>query len=322
MGKQDRDAVNPGAAFCVHEQEGAPMSSYRPLAMSVLSFVLTVGFPFAQTRTSEPVESIMARVAENQDHALELRSAYIYNQNVLIRFFRGNGKLAREEYREYTVTPGPKDTSKTLLSFRGKYERGGKYIEYTQPGYEYRDVDIDGALIGSLADDLTHDKGSRDGISVDLFPLTSKSQAGYRFALEGKEEYRGREVFRIGFKPASMDDEHVFEDTPWAGLILVDAQEYQPVMVTTHLAKGLPLFVKTVLGTNLRGLGFKISFEKQDDGLWFPVTYGGEFEVKAVFFYKRKMAIALRNSAFQHVRVDTRVTFGDSPGSGEAKQAP
>lgn len=291
-------------------------------SMPVLWFVLTGGLALVEPQASEPVESIMGRVAENQDRTLELRSAFVYNQDVLIRFFRGNGKLAREESREYAVTPGPKDTTKTLLNFRGKYEKGGRYIEYTKPGYEYKDLDIDGALMESLADDLTHDKGSRDGIAVDLFPLTSKSQAGYRFALEGKEEYRGREVFRISFKPAVMDDEHVFEETPWAGLILVDALEYQPVLVTTHLAKGLPFLVKTVLGTNLRGLGFKVSYERQDDGLWFPVNYGGEFEVKAVFFYKRKMAVALRNFGFRHVRVDTQVTFGDPSTSEEVKRVP
>jgi hypothetical protein len=290
--------------------------------MPVLWFVLTGGLALAKPQASEPVESIMGRVAENQDRTLELRSAFVYNQDVLIRFFRGNGKLAREESREYTVTPGPKDTTKTLLNFRGKYEKGGRYIEYTKPGYEYKDLDIDGALMESLADDLTHDKGSRDGIAVDLFPLTGKSQAGYRFALEGKEEYRGREVFRISFKPAVMDDEHVFEETPWAGLLLVDALEYQPVLVTTHLAKGLPFLVKTVLGTNLRGLGFKVSYERQDDGLWFPVNYGGEFEVKAVFFYKRKMAVALRNFGFQRVRVDTQVTFGAPSTSEEVKRVP
>jgi len=298
------------------------MSGFMPFSMPILWCVLTGGLASAQPLADESVESIMARVAENQDRALELRSAYVYNQDVLIRFFRGHGKLAREEYREYTVIPGPKDTAKTLLSFRGKYEKGGKYVEYTKPGYEYKDLDIDGALMDSLADDLTQDKESRDGIAVDLFPLTSKSQAGYRFTLEGKEEYRDRQVYRISFKPALMDDDHVFEETPWAGLILVDSLEYQPVLVTTHLAKGLPFLVKTVLGTNLKGLGFKVSYEKQDDGLWFPVNYGGEFEVKAVFFYKRKMAIALRNSGFQHVRVDTHVTFEDSPASDQVTRVP
>jgi hypothetical protein len=298
------------------------MPTFILFSMPVLWFALAGGCPAAQPQADETVESIMWRVAENQDKALELRSAFVYNQDVIIRFFRSNGKLAREEYREYNVTPGPRDTQKTLTSFRGKYEKGGRYFEYTKPGYEYKDVDIDGALMGSLADDLTHDKESRDGISVNLFPLTTRSQAGYRFTLEGREEYRGNSVFRISFEPAVMDNDVVFESTPWAGLILVDVHDYQPVLVTTHLAKGLPFLVKTVLGTNLKGLGFKISYERQDDGLWFPVNYGGEFEVKAVFFYKRKMAVTLRNHDFQRVRVDTQVTFGNPAGTGETDQIP
>ncbi len=133
------------------------MSSCRHLGMLILCFVLVGGLLFAQSKAVESVESIMARVAENQDRALELRSAYVYSQDVLIRFFRGSGKLTREEHREYTVTPGPTNTEKTLLRFRGKYEKGGKYIEYDKPGYEYKDLDIDGALMDSLADDLTHE---------------------------------------------------------------------------------------------------------------------------------------------------------------------
>ena len=298
------------------------MPAFMLFSVPFFCFVIAGGYSTPQPQADETVESIMRRVAENQDKAQGLRSAFVYNQDLLIRFFRGNGKLAREEYREYNVTPGPADTKKTLVNFRGKYEKGGRYFEYTKPGYEYKGVDIDGDIMESLADDLTHDKQSRDGISVDLFPLTTRSQAGYRFTLEGREEYRGRSVFRISFKPASTDNKAVFESTPWAGLILVDAVDYQPVLVTTHLAKGLPFLVKTVLGTNIKGLGFKISYEKQDDGLWFPVNYGGEFDVKAVFFYKRKMAITLRNHDFQRVRVDTNVTFGNPVGTGETNQRP
>ena len=69
--------------------------------------------------------------------------------------------------------------------------------------------------------------------------------------------------------------------------------------------------VKTLLGTNLKGLGFKLTYEKFDEGLWFPVTYGAEFEVKAVFFYKRKIAIALNNKGFQHARVEAKVSFDE-----------
>ena len=38
---------------------------------------------------------------------------------------------------------------------------------------------------------------------------------------------------------------------------------------------------------------------------------GGEFEVKAVFFYKRRFAVALTNSGFQRADVSTRVRFGE-----------
>ncbi len=71
----------------------------------------------------------------------------------------------------------------------------------------------------------------------------------------------------------------------------------------------MPVVVKTLLGTNLKGLGFKLTYEKFDEGLWFPVSYGAEFEVRAVFFYKRKIAIALSNNGFKHAQVETKVSF-------------
>ncbi len=89
----------------------------------------------------------------------------------------------------------------------------------------------------------------------------------------------------------------------------MDTQEYQPVFVSTHLAKGLPVVVKTLLGTNLKGLGFKLTYNKFDEGLWFPVTYGAEFELKAVFLYKRKISIALNNSGFKHALVATKLSY-------------
>ena len=53
----------------------------------------------------EPADLIMARVAPNQDRAQQTRSAFVYHQSMLIRFQRSNHKLAREEQREYVVTP-------------------------------------------------------------------------------------------------------------------------------------------------------------------------------------------------------------------------
>jgi hypothetical protein len=40
----------------------------------------------------------------------ELRKSYVYNQKILARLLRTNSKLAREELRQYTVTPDGKST--------------------------------------------------------------------------------------------------------------------------------------------------------------------------------------------------------------------
>src|SRR6266571_3678416 len=119
------------------------------------------------------VEEIMARVAANQERSQELRAAFVYRQSLLVRFKRGNGRLAREEVREFTVTPKPLGSEKTLVRFAGKYERDGKLIDYSEPGFTYKDLDLDGELIDDFADDFAGDRDSRDGIARDLFPLTA-----------------------------------------------------------------------------------------------------------------------------------------------------
>lgn len=254
------------------------------------------------------VESIMARVAENQDRAEALRQAYVYSQSLILRFRRGNGKVAREETREYVVAPTEKGTRKDLVRFAGSYEKDGRMIPYSKPGFTYKDTDLDGEIIDDLADDLANDRKSRDGIAAELFPLTTNEQRKYRFELKKTEGYRGRRVHRINFHPRKESwDEN--DGTPWAGEILVDAAELQPVLVTTRLAKGIPVAIRVLLGTNLKGLGFKLAYQKFDEGIWFPVSYGAEFELKAVFFYKRNIAIALNNSGFKKGIVAANISF-------------
>lgn len=279
--------------------------------MRILACVLSIlscSFPVA-AQHQESVQDIVAKLAANQDRSRELRSAFVYHQTLVLRFRRGDGKLAREELREYTVTPNASGTNKTMIRFIGKYEKDGKLFEYNEPGYTYKDLDIDGELIDDFAEDLANEKDSRDGIPTNLFPLTSEQQKRYVFAIKGKEDYRGKAVYRISFKPAKPEKDDPEGGIPWAGEILVDAQEYQPVLVTTHLARGVPLVVRTLLGTNFKQLGFKIAYQQFEDGIWFPVNYGCEFELKAVFFYKRKIALALSNTGILRAQVATRISF-------------
>ncbi len=263
----------------------------------------------------EPPGIIMAKVAINQDRAQEIRSAFVYHQSMLIRFKRGNGKLAREEEREYTVTPTDKGFKKDLTHFVGKYEKSGQLIAYDKPGYQYKGTDIDGAFANSLADSMTNDKETRDGFGKDPLPLTSKMQEKFIFHLEGEENYRGTQVYRVTFKPKKLslfdcDDD---DASCWAGEALIDVHEYQPVLVTSWLAKSIPKAVQILLGTNVKHLGLKVAYKKFDEGLWFPVSYGSEFEVRGLFFYKRTIALSAINSGFHKADVTSTVSFGFIP---------
>jgi len=185
------------------------------------------------------VDQIMARVAENQARAQDMRRAYVYNQKVLARFHRSSGKLTREEKLEYLVTPTPGGMDKKLTHFEGKVDRSGRFITYDEPGKEIKDLDIDGDLMRDMVNDMTGDKESKDGLAHDMFPLTAKEQAKYIFTMEDKEAYRGRQIYRVSFRPKP----HV-EDAEWKGEALIDAAECQPVMVTTKFAIRIPMAVR------------------------------------------------------------------------------
>jgi hypothetical protein len=174
----------------------------RVLPVVILSFAILPALAEDPT-----VDQIMARVAENQARAQDMRRAYIYNQKVLARFHRTNGKLAREEKSEYLVTPSPAGVDKKLTHFEGKYERDGKFVSYDWSGQEIKKLDIDGDLIRDMVNDMTADKDSKDGIGHDMFPLTAAEQAKYILTLEGQEVYRGRQIYRVSFRPKPHEED-------------------------------------------------------------------------------------------------------------------
>ena len=74
------------------------------------------------------IASIMSRVGINQAKSQDLRENYVYTQKQLLRLVRGGGKIAREERREYVITPKHRGIHKELMHFEGKYESHGKYF--------------------------------------------------------------------------------------------------------------------------------------------------------------------------------------------------
>jgi hypothetical protein len=269
--------------------------------MLPLLWVLMLAPPdaLAASQAARSAEEIMTRVAANQDRAQKLRSEYIYQQHIRIVTRRTNGKLAREETTDYLVTPTPQVTKKDLKHIEGRYWHKGKYLEFHSEPVPQSDS-LDGDLIHDLRDDLTSDQ-SKDGLGRNLFPLTSEEQKHYRFELAGEETLRGRNVYRVKFRPADKDD------LTWAGEALIDREEFQPVTVFTHLSRRIPFWIRTMLGTNLPGIGFNVEYRRFDEGVWFPVSFGTEFRLRAVFFINRDIIISLENSAFERAKVESKI---------------
>ncbi len=266
---------------------------------------------FAQTESAPDVHEIMGRVAQSQAASIEVRKDFVYDQEELLRMKRAGGNLAREERVTYTVLPSDSGVSRKLVNCDGKYELKGHFISYTQPGFHYKGLDIDGDLMGSF-EDSTGESKALDGISHDYFPLTAERQAKYKFTLEGTETVHGRLAYRIRFVP--LDKSSIFDDddgdsAAWKGVALIDAEDYQPVSVDTQLAGRVPLAVKLLLGTDIRGLGFSISYRRVADGIWFPVSFGGEFEVRGLFLYRRNISVSLVNKNFRRADVTSTVAY-------------
>jgi hypothetical protein len=279
----------------------------RTAAPFALGLLLS-GALWAQTPN---VDSIMSQVAAHQDQAEQVRARYTYTQKVRIRAIHSNGKLSREESCVYNVIPNDKGTKKDLAQCRGCYESKGQFVEYHKSGESNPDrkIDIDADLLPGLRDDLVNDKESKDGLAKHLFPLTSAEAKKYQYGLAGEENYRGEPVYRVKFWPKKEHEGFDDEKTVWAGETLIDKADLQPISITTHMAKGLPLLVKTMMGTNLHQLGFAVSYRRFDGAVYFPVSYGAEFDVKAVFFYKRTFTIALENTDFRRGQAESQITF-------------
>jgi hypothetical protein len=252
---------------------------------------------------SASADDIMKRVAENQDRAQNERINYLYDQHVRVDVRYKSGKLGAEEIADYTVTPAPKAIDRKETAFHGRYLKKGSYTEVsTQPKDEQG---INASLAGSFRDSC-FDKDSKDGLDKEFFPLTTGEQKDLRFELVGEQEIAGRKAFRIRFGPQKP------HDFTWAGEAVIDEEDFQPVSVYTRLSRKLPLAVRTLLGTDVPGLGFNVHYRRLDHSVWFPDSFGTEFRLKAVFFIDRTITVSLENKNFKRTASESQITY-DQP---------
>jgi hypothetical protein len=269
------------------------------MSIPIVLVLLMTGLSFAKgtepPKSSLTATDIMARVAANQDRSQAARKEYVYKQHIHIVSHKHNGRLAREETADFDMIPTPDGTQKKLTQLTGRYSKGGRYLSFS--GEPVPDENsLDGDLIKDFRDDLSNDK-SKDGLGKDLFPLTSEEQRNYAFELLGRAVEDGRNVYHIGFRPKDKDE------ITWAGEAYIDAAEFEPVRVFTKLSRRIPFLVRTMLGTDLPGIGFNVVYKRLDEGIWFPATFGTEFRIHAFFFINRDITISLQNSAFERTHV-------------------
>lgn len=269
--------------------------------LRLIGVLVFAGLLLPHARADEPLsaENIMARVAANQDHSEKLRSQYVYQQHIHVVSRKSNGKILREETTDYHVVPKPVGVERTLQQLTGRYWHGGKYLNFEGEPVPAADS-TDGELVHSFREDLTNDD-SKDGLARDLFPLTTEEQQTYQFRLMGEETFEGRKTFHIAFTPKNTDD------IDWAGEAFIDENEFQPMYVFTKLSRRMPFGVRTVLGTDLPGIGFAVHYRRQEDGVWFPTSLGSEFRIHVLFFFNRNMSISMENKAFEHTHVESKI---------------
>lgn len=265
-------------------------------------FAASAGFSQAPS-----IDGIMGRVAANQAKSVEARKQFVYRQKELVSMHQSGGKTTCEQRREYAITPTPDGIERRLAS---KPEKKG----------DVRSCNVD--FLGGPGEELsvaTRSEGdsfslsasfgeTKDGVPRGLFPLTAEEQRLYTYTLAGAEVYAGRQVYRVTFRPNKRKDASGNQGC-WKGEALIDAEEFQPVQVSTDLAHGIPLPVRILLGTNVHGLGFTVGYRRLADGVWFPSGFGGEFSVRALFFIKEEVSVNVTNSDFRRTDVKSTLTY-------------
>jgi hypothetical protein len=260
----------------------------------------------------------MARVAANQDRAEAERAHYVFVQHATMSSRKGK-TVQCEEVTDYRITPSDSGMHDELVKLDGRLRVNGNYVTYhtlapdTDSSKVENDKDSVSVTIGGESADrdmvehmrsnLMHDK-SKDGLNSRLFPLTSKEQADYDFQLAGQERLNGHDVYHITFHPKNK------ENFGWKGDAFVDVTTFQPVLVTTGMARKIPFAVRTFLGTNLPGLGFTVVYAPQPDGVWFPASFSTEFKIHVLYFFHRDIVLDAQNRDFEKTHVTSRM-LGD-----------
>ena len=107
----------PRAILASRSRNGAYLAVETEMKLIIFSALAA-----AAAAQTPDVQTIMENVGRNQAQTVALRQEFTFHQRQLLKMNRGNGKVAREEHREYDITPNGLGVRKELIRFEGKYE--------------------------------------------------------------------------------------------------------------------------------------------------------------------------------------------------------
>lgn len=288
-----------------------------------LSFAVLLPCAVACAESGPPAQhlsaaAIMARAATLQDQAQAERARYVYVQHATVSSRRGH-TLHCQEITDIRIAPSGSGSHEQLLDLKGRLLLKGRYIDYHTLAADKGHPEDDGSVSVEIGDDYADrdmvenmrknllGTNSKDGINSNLFPLTTKEQAGEEFRYIGREPLNNRTVDHIAFRPKDKSD------YGWKGDAYIDTVTGEPVVVSTALSRRIPLAVRMLLGTNVPGLGFTVVYAPQPDGVWFPVSFSTEFKIHVLFFFRRTILIDAWNRDFEKTHVTARILGPATP---------
>jgi hypothetical protein len=75
------------------------------------------------------------------------------------------------------------------------------------------------------------------------------------------------------------------------------------------LSRRIPLVVRTLFGTDVPGLGFNVQYKRVADSVWFPVSFGTEFRLHAVFVINRTITVSMENKNFKRATAESSIRY-------------
>jgi len=262
--------------------------------MKALACILLASAALAEPRR---IDEIMRRVADNQAKSVEARKQFVYRQQEAVRMLHSNGKPTCEQQREYTVTPLPQGIERKLVSRDNGDGKCQVKIDVTSDSKHVS------AGFGSEGDSFSVALGkTKDGVPRGLFPFTPEEQVLYQYKLAKTEIHDGRSAYRVTFRPNKNKDASGNQGY-CKGELWIDSEEFQPLEMKADLS--MHLFP----GTNVRGKGFAVHYQRLAEGVWFPSSFGGEFSVQALFFFTNHVSVNVTNSDFKRTDVNSIVNF-------------